>query len=321
MQSAAVECTEQQLYLAFLDIMQLSECDAIAQIPLDCTSDGVVGVPPGFMPLLSDICKEFPSYSDFLQNVFLDPFGQDQTSSPTLSPTPSPVPSGDIPECTEAELKFYANFFQDVSTCEALSLKILKAVNANELPECEFNVYVDLDPCEDHLVVELREQVQKKYEDAVGAGLDIGIETHSNHTIPAQCEEIVENGIDYYGNDIASFQSSGQHHCTLKCVEHPDCKFWTMNTETKYCWLKTSDVGRSPNNVRISGNRLCRDSDSSDENSGEEKGYDWCLENYDQDQCDDYYYGYDWCIDHYEQHECDDYYYGYDWCIDHYEQH
>jgi len=62
--------------------------------------------------------------------------------------------------------------------------------------------------------------------------------------------------------------------------------------------------------------------------SGDEYGYDWCLENYDQDDCFDYYYGYKWCLDYYDDDECYDYYYppdfdwneqsNYKWCLNFY---
>merc|ERR1719495_1883753 len=58
-------------------------------------------------------------------------------------------------------------------------------------------------------------------------------------------------------------------------------------------------------------------------------GYDWCLENYDQEECFDYYYGYKWCLEYYDDDECYNYYYpedefewtpetNYKWCLNFY---
>jgi len=58
-------------------------------------------------------------------------------------------------------------------------------------------------------------------------------------------------------------------------------------------------------------------------------GYDWCLDNYEEDVCFEYYYGYTWCLENYDEDECYNYYYGdedwgadesYKWCLNLYDE-
>ena len=50
---------------------------------------------------------------------------------------------------------------------------------------------------------------------------------------------------DYPGNDIKSFQSSGEEECINRCRETPNCKAFLIahedfrvNQPKNYCWLK-----------------------------------------------------------------------------------
>jgi len=62
-------------------------------------------------------------------------------------------------------------------------------------------------------------------------------------------------------------------------------------------------------------------------------GYDWCFDNYEEDECFEYYYyGYTWCLEKYSEDECYNYYYGstededwgaddsYKWCTNFYDE-
>jgi len=59
-------------------------------------------------------------------------------------------------------------------------------------------------------------------------------------------------------------------------------------------------------------------------------GYDWCMTNYEEDECFEYYYGYTWCLENYGEDECYNYYYGdmeewgddesYKWCTNFYDE-
>ena len=45
-------------------------------------------------------------------------------------------------------------------------------------------------------------------------------------------------------------------NCSAVCKDDPACKFWTLNLDTKFCNLKSSDAGREENNC-ISGWKPC----------------------------------------------------------------
>jgi len=59
-------------------------------------------------------------------------------------------------------------------------------------------------------------------------------------------------------------------------------------------------------------------------------GYDWCMNNYEDNECFEYYYGYVWCLKEYSETECYSYYYGdvesweeddsYKWCLNFYDE-
>merc|ERR1712227_102875 len=83
---------------------------------------------------------------------------------------------------------------------------------------------------------------------------DTGIWCRSE-TKEDKCPEI---GKDYYGNDIKSVQNvKTWEECSSLCEGESSCKFWTLNTVSSYCWLKTSDSGRIPEKIAISGARDC----------------------------------------------------------------
>ena len=60
------------------------------------------------------------------------------------------------------------------------------------------------------------------------------------------CRELVERGIDYYGNNIRIIQKvTSWSQCKEICTEdEPECKYWSHDNTTSQCWLKTSNQGR-----------------------------------------------------------------------------
>ena len=71
---------------------------------------------------------------------------------------------------------------------------------------------------------------------------------------------LVEEDIDYYGNDIADKRGipfESRIECIMFCGEDERCQFWTYNEELKGCWLKTSDSGRRDDRNVTSGTRGC----------------------------------------------------------------
>ena len=76
-----------------------------------------------------------------------------------------------------------------------------------------------------------------------------------------QCGELVEHGIKYGGNGIGSkgnvFSISD---CRERCAKKQECKFWTYNNLTSWCYFKTSDRGRQKNSASISGTARCNTS-------------------------------------------------------------
>jgi len=58
-------------------------------------------------------------------------------------------------------------------------------------------------------------------------------------------------------------------------------------------------------------------------------GYEWCMKNFEKEECFEYYYGYVWCLKQYSEAECYNYYYGestwesdegYKWCLNFYDE-
>ena len=69
---------------------------------------------------------------------------------------------------------------------------------------------------------------------------------------------IIEQKIDYRGNDIA--HAAGildMQTCADFCASTSGGRFWTYNTATKGCYVKTSSSGRITKETDVSGNREC----------------------------------------------------------------
>ena len=49
-----------------------------------------------------------------------------------------------------------------------------------------------------------------------------------------------------------------QEECATACLREPECNFWTHNPNVGRCWLKKSDLGRSPSSKGSnSGQKSC----------------------------------------------------------------
>ena len=72
-------------------------------------------------------------------------------------------------------------------------------------------------------------------------------------------ERCVDYGIDYYGYDITSGFRNINHwiDCAEQCNSHRSCSYWTWNTQTKGCALKSSKAGRRSEPKGISGSYTC----------------------------------------------------------------
>merc|ERR1712130_802515 len=68
---------------------------------------------------------------------------------------------------------------------------------------------------------------------------------------------LIENNIVYWGNDIANKIVETSQACADFCASTPGGLFWTFDTKTKRCYVKSSDSGRKTRQDRISGNRKC----------------------------------------------------------------
>jgi len=76
------------------------------------------------------------------------------------------------------------------------------------------------------------------------------------HVDPTGC--LIENNIVYWGNDIANKIVETSQACADFCASTPGGLFWTFDTKTKRCYVKSSDSGRKTRQDRISGNRKCK---------------------------------------------------------------
>ena len=75
--------------------------------------------------------------------------------------------------------------------------------------------------------------------------------------------ECVDAETDYHGWDIPKARSKvgSAAACQEKCANLDLCKFWTFNTERKYCYPKTSKVGaKSHVSYAVSGPKICPNS-------------------------------------------------------------
>merc|ERR1712172_468350 len=81
-----------------------------------------------------------------------------------------------------------------------------------------------------------------------------------NSTICLSClpECNVEEGTKYSGYNLYPLGAETQEECAAACLREPECHFWTHNPNVGRCWLKKSDLGRSPSSKGSnSGQKSC----------------------------------------------------------------
>merc|ERR1711971_881028 len=68
----------------------------------------------------------------------------------------------------------------------------------------------------------------------------------------------VEEGTKYSGYNLCPLGAETQEECAAACLREPECHFWTHNPNVGRCWLKKSDLGRSPSSKGSnSGQKSC----------------------------------------------------------------
>ena len=77
--------------------------------------------------------------------------------------------------------------------------------------------------------------------------------------VATQC---FEQNTDFHSNVIhlgygVDTKQNSATDCQLFCQNKEGCDFFTFNTVSKECWLKTSDVGRRVAYHHISGTKFC----------------------------------------------------------------
>ena len=68
---------------------------------------------------------------------------------------------------------------------------------------------------------------------------------------------ITEEDTDYSGNDIVETVAESQRACVDFCKTIAGAPFWTWNSGTKRCIVKSSSSGRTSAVGAVSGNREC----------------------------------------------------------------
>merc|ERR1719239_311044 len=68
----------------------------------------------------------------------------------------------------------------------------------------------------------------------------------------------VEEGTKYSEHNLFPLGAETQEECAAACLREPECHFWTHNPNVGKCWLKKSDLGRSPSTKGSnSGQKSC----------------------------------------------------------------
>ena len=68
----------------------------------------------------------------------------------------------------------------------------------------------------------------------------------------------MEEGTKYSGYNLYPLGAETQEECAAACLREPECHFWTHNPNVGRCWLKKSDLGRSPSSKGSnSGQKSC----------------------------------------------------------------
>ena len=61
---------------------------------------------------------------------------------------------------------------------------------------------------------------------------------------PSECN--VYPNTKYSGHNLYPLGAETQEECAAACLREPECHFWTHNPNVGRCWLKKSDLVRSP---------------------------------------------------------------------------
>ncbi|OEH76523.1 PAN domain-containing protein [Cyclospora cayetanensis] len=86
-----------------------------------------------------------------------------------------------------------------------------------------------------------------------------------------------EQGVDYHGYDILTLSGVGSPSlCMESCGLSGDCRYWSWNSETNTCYLKSAGafVNRTNAEKVISGPRSCHDEDGCFSEGVDYLGYD-----------------------------------------------
>ena len=76
---------------------------------------------------------------------------------------------------------------------------------------------------------------------------------------------MIEEEIDYHGNDLEQFKNvPSKEECAEKAAAVKDAKFWTYKPKSKTCYSKTSMKGRRANPDSVSGNVECANGQKSE---------------------------------------------------------
>ena len=68
----------------------------------------------------------------------------------------------------------------------------------------------------------------------------------------------IEEGTKYSGHNLYPLGAETQEECAAACLRESECHFWTHNPNVGRCWLKKSDLVRSPSSKGSnSGQKSC----------------------------------------------------------------
>ena len=68
----------------------------------------------------------------------------------------------------------------------------------------------------------------------------------------------MEEGFEYVGHDVAAFSNVPSYEeCAKYCFNSSDCKVWSYQNESGYCYLKSNDRNRAAVGGTISGTKVC----------------------------------------------------------------
>ena len=97
----------------------------------------------------------------------------------------------------------------------------------------------------------IKETIKGRIEDTFG--IETGLSGRKKDI--AGC--VKEQGIVYWGADIASAVKRGETECAAWCYQKNNCDYWTLKESDNMCFLKSSNADRREMSQRISGSKLC----------------------------------------------------------------